>query len=395
VLNVLNKLWTAFFVAVVLFVPAVVVGTLVNMANPGCFSCGAEVASAFWMMGIGAHPSVWATNNLSSRRRLTIWLTAMTVGVITYIGLALIEGKLLSLILSGDTPSVFWPSLIRHAQGVFWLGIAISGVPVMVASVVSGVLVRRSPRRGQVASPSAATRQSTQDLKTQMTVTGKVQNESQIQTDGASVGSLRVRETRPPTDEHRTQGGEAIAMTRAWRIALTLFALAVVAAVLVASFVEQRHRQKPEPQASTEHLPNPYDEILRLRDGGAPPPARGAPVAVLSIDALLAEYRENEFAAAAKYENPEPLRHDCLFGDRSDGCRVVEISGNIRDMGRDDKGVAYIWLATAPIGVIAQFGFAEQDSLQTVRRGQHISVRCMVTYRSLAGLSLTRCGVAP
>ncbi|MBE3087841.1 MAG: hypothetical protein IMZ71_01830, partial [Chloroflexi bacterium] len=125
--------------------------------------------------------------------------------------------------------------------------------------------------------------------------------------------------------------------------------------------------------------------------------ARVAPIAALSIDALLTEYRENEFAAAAKYENTEPLRIQCLVGDRSDECRVVEIAGTIREMGRDDNGNGYIRLATADqfVSVEARFGKAEHESLQTLRRGERVSVRCMVlydttTYRASAGLLLAR-----
>lgn len=185
-------------------------------------------------------------------------------------------------------------------------------------------------------------------------------------------------------------------------MAARLSALAVVAAVLVGAFfgrsigrsmvnfVEHRYRQEVEPQASTEEPPD-FDEILRLMEGGH---ARVAPVAVLSIDALLAEYRDNEFAAAAKYENTDSLL-ECLGGNRVDECRVVETAGTIRDMGRDDSG-AYITLATANefVSVTARFGKAEHESLGTLRRGQRVSVRCMVLNGS-AGLLLTRCGVAP
>ncbi len=51
---------------------------------------------------------------------------------------------------------------------------------------------------------------------------------------------------------------------------------------------------------------------------------------------------------------------------------VVETAGIIRDMGRDDNGVAYIRLATANefVSVKALFGKAEHESLQTGETGK-------------------------
>ncbi len=174
---------------------------------------------------------------------------------------------------------------------------------------------------------------------------------------------------------------------------IALCAVAVVAAVLLAFFVEHRRRQNIEAHASSE-LVDDYIETLRLQDGGQ---LRVAPTAVISIDGLLAAYDENEFAAAAKYENPGI---DCLLGRDESNCHVVETSSTIRDMGRDGDG-AYISLVTAREFVVveARFGKAEQDSLQTLRRGQHVTIRCLVRYDAKryksSGLLLTRCGVAP
>ena len=69
----LSRLWTAFFVAVLLVPVAGVVSGLI----------GTQTGLTFWIMGIAAHQPVLSVTNLSSRRRLAIWLTAMTVGGIT------------------------------------------------------------------------------------------------------------------------------------------------------------------------------------------------------------------------------------------------------------------------------------------------------------------------
>ena len=174
-------------------------------------------------------------------------------------------------------------------------------------------------------------------------------------------------------------------MKRGWRLALSALGV-VVAAVLVGAFFGKSGSER-EPQASTENLPARFDEMF----------GRDEIVAVPSVDELLMHYKENEFAAAARYENVGSRRTHCLI-DRisADGCRLVETSGTILDMGRDDRGVAYIKLATRNefASVEARFGNAEDESLQTLRRGQRVAVRCMVLYETSAGLSLARCGVA-
>lgn len=198
----LNKLWTAFykfciglFVAVLLMFPALIIGGLVGQASSGCFSCGVMVATTFWIMGVCAYPSVWRRNTLSFLRRLTIWLTATMAGVITSIGLKAIMAALLRQVVSGELPTVSLSA--GHAQIAAWLGVTIYlSAPMMVAWIGSRLLVRLASGRTQAVSPSADTRQSLQPLERPMTVHGdSFQNEGRTQTDGASVGSGRVRAT--------------------------------------------------------------------------------------------------------------------------------------------------------------------------------------------------------
>lgn len=91
---------------------------------------------------------------------------------------------------------------------------------------------------------------------------------------------------------------------------------------------------------------------------------------------------------------------DCPAGAREQGRRVVEVAGTIHEMGRDEHGEAYLSFAVIDefVTVGTQFGRAERDSLQALRRGQRMSIRCMVTYDSTnrrSELLLTRCGLAP
>jgi hypothetical protein len=192
-----------------------------------------------------------------------------------------------------------------------------------------------------------------------------------------------------------------------WRTARV--AVAVLIALLISGFAKFFGRaaedflaarfgqsQSAEANQRTPDYDEAVEQLMARRYGAH---AGVAPIASLSIDDLLAEYRENEFAAAGKYENPEGLRLPCIGGDRDD-CRVVEVTGMIRDMGRDEHGVGVIRLGTKDqfVDVEARFGKAELESLQSLRRGQQVAVRCMVMYDSVKGkyaLRLVRCGIPP
>jgi len=156
VLNALKRLWTVLFLAVLHFPVAAVVSGL----------AGAQTGLTFWMMGIAAHRPVLSVTKVSFRRRLAVWLTAMTVGSVTAGLGALAIGELTqttadhALGASGQVTNVFW--------FVAAIRLAITWAPVMVAWVVSGILVRRS---GLVASVVAATRRNTQELESAPSVT--------------------------------------------------------------------------------------------------------------------------------------------------------------------------------------------------------------------------------
>jgi hypothetical protein len=72
----------------------------------------------------------------------------------------------------------------------------------------------------------------------------------------------------------------------------------------------------------------------------APDPFQPASVAETTVGAIVAEYRTNEFAAAAKFENPRQSISACLLQSPLSGlggCRAVDVSGRIDDLGRDDR----------------------------------------------------------
>ena len=118
------------------------------------------------------------------------------------------------------------------------------------------------------------------------------------------------------------------------------------------------------------------------------------PVATISLDALLAEYRDNEIEAAAKYG----CSRDTVL--RTGGCgRVIETSADIEDIGRDPRDVPFLRLATTtPIvsglkpaimrSIEARFSDrggalpSDETALRGLRRGQRVTLRCSPLYNA-------------
>lgn len=126
------------------------------------------------------------------------------------------------------------------------------------------------------------------------------------------------------------------------------------------------------------------------------------PVAVVSLDALLSEFRDNEFAAAANYQANGEISALCLSGQRSVGCRFIQTTAAVLDSRRESNGIALIRLSTANplVSVEARFVDAEDPAVRALQRNQRVSVVCLVLYDHNAssqstGVLLTRCQIAP
>jgi hypothetical protein len=127
-----------------------------------------------------------------------------------------------------------------------------------------------------------------------------------------------------------------------------------------------------------------------------PHPSR-SPAGPVSVDDLLAEYKDNQFAAAMKYETDDPYGClDSVLG--SEPCRRVEAFGIVDDLARDHLDVAYIRFATSRQYTTVQARFSgpgAERQLAEVRRGQRVSVQCRPLYDSRRELILTDCSIAP
>ena len=129
----LRHLWASFYVAVLLFVPAAVLATLMNAASPQCMTCGANVATTFWLIGIGAYePILWWNPAFSSWRRFGVWVTAVLIAMGCYFGLELIAVNLL------------WTG---SGLAAVRLGFTANLVGLIAATGVSLTLVRYTSRR--------------------------------------------------------------------------------------------------------------------------------------------------------------------------------------------------------------------------------------------------------
>jgi len=291
-----------------------------------------------WLLGASAHSTILGTRDrVSFLRRASAWLIAVLAGAIALVAVEEVLGRLalVSARTLGGRQSGSPDMLLLHFAGSLF--------GVIAAQSTGRVLVRRWSGHRPDAAPVATAPEM-----------------------GTGWGLSRKRGS-------------------------VLFAVAIFAAIVgflaVADSMERRQRGE---RAQAEYLSSLGQEEARIAQTRQLPIT---PSAVLSLEALVAEYRENEIAAATKYESPL-TRCFFLYGL---GCRTVEISGVVRDLRREANGSAYITMATSDgyDSVSAQFGEAERESLGPLRRGQRVSVRCIVTDSDSAPFSLVRCGLAP
>jgi hypothetical protein len=130
VLNVLRKFWTGLFVAVLHFPAAAVVSGVI----------GAQAGLTFWIMGIAAHQPILSVAHWSFRRRVAIWLTAMTGGIVTAV-LGQVAINALTRNTAGDALNGS-----GQVTNVFWfvvaLRLALRWAPIVAAWTVCVKLVR-------------------------------------------------------------------------------------------------------------------------------------------------------------------------------------------------------------------------------------------------------------
>lgn len=175
-----------------------------------------------------------------------------------------------------------------------------------------------------------------------------------------------------------------------------MLVVSAVAAILVTSRAE-RARTAAAWSAALRTL---GEEMDRAQKSMQP----GAPVASLSVDALLAAYEENEFAAAAKYEGPsscttmraEDMSVDSLLRNEKKPCPVFEVTGVVWGLGTESSGIAYVGLSgkDESKSVHAIFDKEQERSLAGLRRGQRTSVKCMVVRGRLSAPRLVRCSLS-
>lgn len=139
-MHVAKKIVLDLALAALLFIPALVVAALVSMRRPDCVTCGSNVGLTFWLIGVGGlQPVLWA-RGITKRRRLSVWLLAVAVGVGSYV---LLESAAGSLLAAG------------RAEIAIGLGIAANLTGALVGIAASWWLVRRVTPTLKGGAPSA------------------------------------------------------------------------------------------------------------------------------------------------------------------------------------------------------------------------------------------------
>jgi hypothetical protein len=185
-----------------------------------------------------------------------------------------------------------------------------------------------------------------------------------------------------------SDAGEPVLAPKKGTIVTACVLVAVVGAALGFSALDASNGSAPLAIPATLPSVNPY-LMVPTGLGGYPPEV------ITSLDAIIAEYQENEFAAAAKYETPAENRVSCLLGT-DDACRVIQLSAVLSDMGRDDRSMWYLRLSTTKsTGIKAHVDGAPPEALQALKRGQTVRLRCSVQGPGDSSrFTLRRCGVA-
>ena len=102
----------------------------------------------------------------------------------------------------------------------------------------------------------------------------------------------------------------------------------------------------------------------------------------IAVDQIVTAFRENEFAAAAKYGETGP----CNGAFPDSPCGHVIVTGEIADLGREESRIAYVDFKTAErnaagvVTVRAVFDKNHEAGLTDLRRGQSIEARCDAVY---------------
>lgn len=84
-MNTAKKLFLDINLIVVLFIPALFVGTVVKMNSPDCVTCGVTITTTLWFIGVLAlQPVLWA-KTLTSRSRVMAWGVSVAGGISVYL----------------------------------------------------------------------------------------------------------------------------------------------------------------------------------------------------------------------------------------------------------------------------------------------------------------------
>lgn len=123
----------------------------------------------------------------------------------------------------------------------------------------------------------------------------------------------------------------------------------------------------------------------------------GSTVARVSVDDLVAAYRDNEFAAAARFEGQTSTQLNCITSPTA-ACQLLEVTGLVDEFGRDDRGVPSLALVTSDgsTRVPARFPDVEVGALAMIQKKRTTTVLCVLVSgsrlsRAPAGILLTRC----
>lgn len=114
-LSIAKKVGLLIAAVVIWFIPSLIVGTFVSMANPSCITCGMSVTTTLWFIGVvGLQPVIW-TRQLDVKSRLLAGCIALIVGIAVYFGIEFIAGVLFGIgMFSAGLTTGFFANIVAE-----------------------------------------------------------------------------------------------------------------------------------------------------------------------------------------------------------------------------------------------------------------------------------------
>lgn len=122
---IFKKILLDILLIALLFIPTLFISGAVQILTPGCYTCGVTMGITFWFTAVIALQPVFWVAELTKSRRFIIWLIAVLLGLLSYLGLELIGTQ---MFLSGNSSGLLFGFFANTSSEIVALLVSIIGV---------------------------------------------------------------------------------------------------------------------------------------------------------------------------------------------------------------------------------------------------------------------------